>query len=525
MADEFPSSNHAPDMDEIDPPTSPSNLMDAVVEKGPWFIVPTLYFTQAIPVTLVQELSPIVYKDFGIDNKSIAVYTSLVALPWTVKALWGPLIDLNGTKRHWIILFQGLLAAALIGWGVLTGVGSPLALSLAVLGTIALFSASCDIATDGFYLLAFSKERQAQLVGLQSLCYRLGRLALTGGLVSLQGYLVKERGVSMGLAWMLMLLTAGVVYLGIWGFHSRTLPRPRADQKRTQSGTAIWGDIYRTLSALGVAFSAYFLGNSIVRLTANLMWKQFDGAETGSLKGWKLTSDQVGQEYVQLIVCGVLVVFFVNVVRRLMTGTEMGSAFTSFIRQKGFAGLLLLLVFYRMGEAMVVKMAPLFMKDAVSAGGLGFNNEKLGLVSGTIGVVGIVFGGLVAGPIIARVGLRRAFLPLALAMHLPNFAYLALAYSQNTDSRVVGVVAFIEQFGYGIGYAAYSIYLQRIAQRGNYPTAHYAIGTAMGALCIMISGILSGIIQSSFGYPALFWAAIFAALPGLLAVLVTPKVE
>lgn len=202
----------------------------------------------------------------------------------------------------------------------------------------------------------------------------------------------------------------------------------------------------------------------------------------------------------------------------------MGEAFSSFIRQPGFVAILAFLTLYRLGEAMVVKMAALFLKDDFTKGGLAMPNEKVGVIVGTIGVVGIILGGIIGGPLVAKWGLKKAFIPLAIVMHAPNLLYLWASVAKPGEGPIA-VAAFAEQFGYGIGYAAYSVYIQRMAQRGNYPTAHYAIATAMGALCIMSAGIISGIVQTNFGYTALFASAVAAAIPGTALLFFLPQVD
>ena len=128
---------------------------------NPWLFVPLLYFMQAIPVTIVQELATIFYKDMGIANEPITRWTSLIALPWSLQLLMGPLVDLNFTKRWWTIWGQMLCAVGIIATAFVLKVPHAFELSLVILGATALVSALCNIATDGFYILSMSKEQQA----------------------------------------------------------------------------------------------------------------------------------------------------------------------------------------------------------------------------------------------------------------------------------------------------------------------------------------------------------------------------
>ncbi|RYG45010.1 hypothetical protein EON79_13635, partial [bacterium] len=158
---------------------------------NPWTFVPILYFMQAIPVTIVQEVATVVYKDLGIDNAAITKWTALIALPWALQMLLGPLVELNATKRRWIVGGQLVIAIGLILAAFALATPNAFAFSLTVLGFTAVASALCNIATDGFYLLSMAKDQQAAFAGVQTTCYRLGRLFCTGILVLIVGLATK----------------------------------------------------------------------------------------------------------------------------------------------------------------------------------------------------------------------------------------------------------------------------------------------------------------------------------------------
>ena len=111
------------------------------------------------------------------------------------------------------------------------------------------------------------------------------------------------------------------------------------------------------------------------------------------------------------------------------------------------------------------------------------------------------------------------------AMNVPNLVFWYLSMAQPESLGLVTAALSAEMFGYGFGFAGYMIYLMRIAQRSEYRTAHYAIATGLGAMCIMVAGISSGVIQKNFGYTGLFAVASFAAIPGLLTLLIIPMDE
>jgi PAT family beta-lactamase induction signal transducer AmpG len=251
------------------------------------------------------------------------------------------------------------------------------------------------------------------------------------------------------------------------------------------------------------------------------------------LKGWVLPSPAkflniqtsltgIQAEVLQLCICAPLAAGLFFIIRKLLLGSEMGASLSSFFRQSGIWAIVGFMFFYRFAEAMVNKAVPLFLKDPLTGGGLAFDNSQIGLVKGTIGMIGIICGGIVGGILVSKIGLKKGFWSIAILMHLPITLYLIAAIAQPTSMVVISVIEFADQFGYGLGYAGYSVYLMRVAQRGNYPTAHYAIGTGIGGSIIAVAGILSGVLVVNFGYVATFGLALLFGIPGVLTLLFIP---
>jgi PAT family beta-lactamase induction signal transducer AmpG len=162
--------------------------------SGPWFWVPTLYFAEGIPYVLVMTLSVIFYKRMGISNTDIALYTSWLYLPWVIKPLWGPVVDILKTKRFWILLMQLCIGAGLAGVAFVIPVDRFFQFTLAFFWLLAFSSATHDIAADGFYMLGLSKGDQAFFVGIRSTFYRIAMLTGQGLLVILAGYFEAKTG-------------------------------------------------------------------------------------------------------------------------------------------------------------------------------------------------------------------------------------------------------------------------------------------------------------------------------------------
>jgi PAT family beta-lactamase induction signal transducer AmpG len=160
----------------------------------PWTWVPTLYFAEGIPYVLVMTLSVIFYKRMGISNAEIALYTSWLYLPWVIKPLWGPVVDILKTKRFWILVMQLCIGAGLAGVAFMIPVERFFQFTLAFFWLLAFSSATHDIAADGFYMLGLSKGDQAFFVGIRSTFYRIAMLTGQGLLVILAGYFEAKTG-------------------------------------------------------------------------------------------------------------------------------------------------------------------------------------------------------------------------------------------------------------------------------------------------------------------------------------------
>ena len=167
---------------------------------------------------------------------------------------------------------------------------------------------------------------------------------------------------------------------------------------------------------------------------------------------------------------------------------------------------------YRLGESQLVKIASPFLLDTRDAGGLALSTETVGLAYGTIGVIGLLLGGIIGGVCISRGGLKKWILPMALAINLPDLLYVLLAYTQTESIYLTIGCIFCEQLGYGFGFTAYTLYMIYFA-RGKYPTAHFAISTAFMSLGMMLPGMISGYIQQWTGYENFFiWVMICTAV-------------
>lgn len=187
---------------------------------------------------------------------------------------------------------------------------------------------------------------------------------------------------------------------------------------------------------------------------------------------------------------------------------EFTETFVAFFRKPQVGVALTFMLLYRLPEAQLVKMITPFMLDPTASGGLGLTPDQVGLVYGTIGVIGLMLGGIVGGLAAARRGLRYWLHPMAWSMSLTCLTFVYLAVAQPSAIWEIYLCVFVEQFGYGFGFTAYMLYLIYFSA-GRFKTAHYSICTGFMALGMMLPGMAAGWITDHFSYVAFFiWTMI-----------------
>ena len=412
-----------------------SMIMQRATSRNPWTFVPLLYFAEGLPYVLINTVSIVFYKRMGVDNVSIAFWTSWLYLPWVIKMFWGPVVDMYATKRSWILITQAAMSLCMFALAFSLRTDAFFFLSLAAFCSSAFVSATYDIATDGFYMLALTDKQQALFVGLRAGFYRLAMIFGSGVLVYIAGMLETTSN-NIASSWSLVFVLSGLIFLITLIYHKLILPFPDGDRKHSESS------MYETTSFFEIVRS-YFKRDRI----------------------------------------GVMIAF---------------------------------ILLYRLGEAMLLKLVPPFFLDPISAGGLGLSTQEVGLVYGTVGILFLVLGGISGGWLIARFGFKRCVWPLVIAMHLPDLFFVYLAYFQPAIGLVYPLVA-MEQFGYGLGFTVFIVYLMYSAN-SKYKTSHYAISTGIMALGMMLPGFISGWLQQTVGYRSFFIIICFMTVPGMLTI-------
>ena len=386
--------------------------------------VSSLYFTEGLPYVAVMTISILLYKQMGLSNTEITFYTSWLYLPWVIKPLWSPFIDLIKTKRWWITAMQVLIGAAFGGVAFTLPTHFWLQGSLFFFWVMAFSSATHDIAADGFYMLGLDQQGQSIFVGIRSLFYRLATIFGQGVLVMIAGNLQVIYRNNIPFSWSLMFYGVAGLFIALWLWHSYVLPRPAEDISR--SG-----------------------------ISANTIWSEF--------------------------------------VHTIVTFFQKPQVLTA----------ILFMLLYRMPEGLLAKVSALFLIDAEHNGGLGLSPQEYGLVQGTVGVVGLILGGISGGIAAGIHGLKRWIWPMVCAITLPDLVYVYMSYALPDSLLLINVCVFVEQFGYGFGFTAYMLYLIYYSQ-GEYKTSHYALCTAFMALSLMIPGLFAGALQEAVGYRTFF---------------------
>ena len=197
--------------------------------RSPWAWIPSLYFAEGLPNVVVTALSIVMYMQMGLTDAEVGLYTGWLALPWVVKPLWSPFIDLLKTKRWWVLAMQVLMGSALAGIAFTLPTAFWFQGTMFFLFLMAFASATHDISADGFYMIELDEHNQAKYVGLRNTFYRLAVIFVNGALVSLAGLLEHTFNVSVVYTWTLIFYALAALFIGIWLYHCKMMPHPAAD--------------------------------------------------------------------------------------------------------------------------------------------------------------------------------------------------------------------------------------------------------------------------------------------------------
>ena len=397
-------------------------LTQAAKKTNAWLWIPTLYFASGLPYHAITSISDIMYKDMGVDNATIALYTGIFLIPWTIKPLWSPFVELLSTRRKWTLYSQLLLVLCFAAVAISVPMESFLLLTIIAFMAGAFVSSTHDIALDGFYILGLSQKEQSFFSGIRNTFYRIATVFGSGFLVMLAGTLGNTCGKTMG--WSATFAVTSIIMLALFLYNRKAMPKPENDIDRAP------GSIKEVFSNFGDIIKTYF-------------------------------------------------------------------------QKPGIFTALLFLLLFRFPEAQLGKIGKLFLMDTANMGGLGLGMEEIGFANGVIGIIGLILGGIIGGICISQNGLKYWLWPMVIAISLPDAVYVYMSMALPGSMGIICSCIFVEQFGYGFGFTAYTLYMIYFAQ-GKYPTAHFAISTAFMSLGVMLPSMASGYIQQWLGYENFF---------------------
>lgn len=421
--------------------------------RSPISWVPTLYFAMGMPFVVLNMVCVLMFKGLDVSDAQIALWTSIIMFPWTLKPLWSPLLEMYKTKKFFVIVTQ--IATGCIFGLVALALHLPdfFAVCIALLAVIALSGATHDVAADGVYMASLSKEDQARYIGWQGAFYNIAKIAATGGLVMLAGVLIKH-------------FTGDV----------STLDATAAAVAKRQGTVMAWTVIMAVIGLIMVLLGLY-----------NAKFVPADHRDaTAERPGFKETM------------------------------VELGNVFVDLFRKRHIIYYIFFIILYRFAEGFVMKIVPLFLKADRANQGLGLSEEEIGLCYGTFGAAAFVIGSILAGYYVAHRGLQKSLFSLCCVFNLPFVAYTLLAIYQPESLWLIGGGIVLEYFGYGFGFVGLTLFMMQQIAPGKHQMAHYAFASGIMNLGVMLPGMLSGYVSDWLGYRNFFIFVLVCTIPAFL---------
>lgn len=421
--------------------------------RSPISWVPTLYFAMGMPFVVLNMVCVLMFKGLDVSDAQIALWTSIIMFPWTLKPLWSPLLEMYKTKKFFVIVTQ--IATGCIFGLVALALHLPdfFAVCIALLAVIALSGATHDVAADGVYMASLSKEDQARYIGWQGAFYNIAKIAATGGLVMLAGVLIKH-------------FTGDVSTLGT----------AAAAVAKRQGTVMAWTVIMAVIGLIMVLLGLY-----------NAKFVPADHRDAAADRpGFKETM------------------------------VELGNVFVDLFRKRHIIYYIFFIILYRFAEGFVMKIVPLFLKADRANQGLGLSEEEIGLCYGTFGAAAFVIGSILAGYYVAHRGLQKSLFSLCCVFNLPFVAYTLLAIYQPESLWLIGGGIVLEYFGYGFGFVGLTLFMMQQIAPGKHQMAHYAFASGIMNLGVMLPGMLSGYVSDWLGYRDFFIFVLVCTIPAFL---------
>jgi PAT family beta-lactamase induction signal transducer AmpG len=444
---------------------------------NPFLWVPSSYLAMGLIYGTVTGLSKTMFFHMGMGIDGATFWAGVMLWPYILKLLWAPAIELYRTKKFFVLSAQAILVllVACVAFAVPKAVSpedfalSALIPVIAVLGVTAIVGATQDIATDGVYVTTLLPADQAKCMGVQSMCWQIGPVLATGVLLRVVGML-HDAPAEWGDSWLVE---------HVW----RPMLGPLAAAAHT---TNDWQRSWATVMFVVAAF---------IGLLALYHVKFLPPGE----KAKDAPKD----------------------VKDAMR--TFGHVFVSFFQKKGIVLMIAFAFFFRFGYGFIEAMSQLFMMADRVDGGLGLKAQLVGDITGTYGTAAFMAGSVPGGLFVARFGLRRTLLVLCLCMNVPNVVYVYFSQAPTQNYALIASLVSIEKFFWGFGAVGLMIYFVQQVAPGPYRTAHLTIGSAIMALNMSFTGMISGTMAKHLGYKTFFLVVLIgASIPSLIATFFAP---
>ena len=433
--------------------------------KHPLLWVPSSYLAEGIVYVTITSMSNIMFLNMGLPIKEAAMYSSTLGLPYSLKPLWAPLLEMYKTKKFFVILMQVILAVALGCTALMLKLPVWVPAALALFTLCAFAGATQDIVTDGVYVTALPPKEQSKFTGFQSLFWSIGPILATGVFVRLSGTLYKATG-SWSTSWMIVMLGIAALVGALAINHSWALPQGAKAEDAPQN-------VADAVQSFVTAFVTFFQKKGIWLMIAFAFFYRFG---LGLL-------DKIGPAFI--------------IAKRTLSPEEL--------------------------QAIVARTGMTAEAATRAFTGLGLSNEVLGDLNGTVGTAAFMVSSLLGGWFVSKAGLKKSTLiVLCLALNIPNLTFVYLSQTRPESVAIIGTIVFLEKFGWGFGAVGHMLYMMQQIAPGKFKTAHYAFATAFLGFCMMATGWIGGSLQEVVGFDTFFWFVMAGAIPSLLVSVLAP---
>lgn len=470
---------------------------EKTLKPGVWCF--TTYFTEGLPYSIVRMMSMVFFTDIGMKEKYIG-YLNFLGIPWNLKFLWAPLVDIFGKKRNWLIIVQFLITlftAAIAGICFyadhMTGTVFSTTFLIFIFIILAFVSATNDVVIDGYYMEGLpDPKEQAAYTGYRVFAYRISMIAVKFGIIYTVGVVAKTiTGGNAYHAWGYGFGVAALV-MGLFSiFHLLALP---GFEKAKESVPTV----KKVFSDFATSFATYLeisKNRTIVALTSGII--------------------------AAILIFGVLLVFKIDLMQALAYAIILLLAVLVVQARPVVALSLIFIIFYKIGDEIIFSMGTPFLKRYLLV-----TNIQLAWMTGLVGLVGSIAGTTVGGLWIKKRGLKKSIWPLTLFMNVNILAYVWLAWHRplaTTTSGliVIGAVYCYEQIAAGLGNASLIVYILQTCKK-EFKAGHYAIGSAFMSIFSSVFGGFGGVIVEHMGYTKLFLIGLAATIPSMMLLFCVP---